>query len=88
MAFATSNLAREGSGSMAVLRGTWTGTNGDASGTVTGSGYCHAAMFRPNTTTGPSNVIQTRVSNSSGTWTVTVPYQETVTAGTFSIEFK
>jgi len=88
MAFATANLSRDGAGSMAVLRGQWTGTIGDANGTVTGNGYCHDATFRPNTTTGPSNVIQTRVSNSSGTWTVTVPYQETVTAGTFRIEFK
>lgn len=88
MAFATSNVVRLGSGSMAVMGGTWTGTVGDASGSVTGNGYCFDATFRPNTSTGPSNAIQTRISNSSGTWTVTVPYQETVTAGTFKIEFR
>lgn len=88
MAFATSNLVRESGGSSAVLRGTWTGTVGDSNGTVTGSGYAFSADFRPNTSTGPSDALQTRISNSGGTWTVTVPYQETVTAGTFKIEFR
>lgn len=88
MAFATSNVARISLGSTSGMVGTWTGTNGDASGTVTGTGYCLVARFLPNTSTSPSNPIQPRISNSSGTWTVTVPYQETVTAGTFQIEFK
>ena len=88
MAFATSNLASENFGSLRGMRGTWTGTNGDAAGTVTGSGFAVDADFAPNTTTGPSNKIQTRISNSSGTWIVTVPYSETVTAGTFVIRFK
>ena len=88
MAFATSNVVRDGGGSVAVMRGTWTGTVGDDVGTVTGSGHALSAEFRPNTSTSPSDAIQTRISNSSGTWTVTVPYFETVTAGTFKIEFK
>lgn len=88
MAFATSNLVRENAGTVNILRGEWTGSRGDANGTVTGSGYAFSADFRPNTTSSPSNTIQTRISNSSGTWTVTVPYQETVTAGTFEIKFK
>ena len=88
MAFATSNVASENFGTLRGMRGTWTGVIGDASGTVTGNGYAMDAEFMPNTTTGPSNKIQTRISNSSGTWIVTVPYQETVTAGTFVIRFK
>lgn len=88
MAFATSNLARDNGGSVLILRGTWTGAQGDAVGTVTGTGQALSADFRPNTSTGPSSVIQTRISNSSGTWTVTVPNTETVTAGTFQITFK
>lgn len=88
MAFATANLARDGAGSIAILRGDWTGTRGDANGSVEGRGYCFGANFFANTTSGPANVIRTSVSNASGTWTVTVPYQETVTAGTFEIRFK
>lgn len=88
MAFATSGVVKENLGSSGMLRGSWTTSIGDADGTVTGSGYASSAEFRPNTSTSPSNVIQTRISNSSGTWTVTIPNQETVTAGTFEIRFK
>lgn len=88
MAFATSNVVRENAGSQNVLRGTWTGTSGDAAGTVTGSGFCSDARFDANTTTGPSNPIRPTISNSSGTWTVTIPFFETVTAGTYEIKFK
>lgn len=88
MAFATANIVRDNAGSTAIMRGTWTGTAGDTAGSVTGSGYVLAAEFLPNTSTGPGQTVPVRLSNSSGTWTVTVPYQETVTAGTFRIEFK
>jgi len=88
MAFATSNLLRDGNGSSALMRGSWTGTIGDASGTITGSGYCFDASFLTNSTSGPANPIRPVISNSSGTWTVTVPYSETITAGTFEIRFK
>lgn len=88
MAFATSNVVKENLGSTGLLRGTWTTSIGDADGTVTGRGYASSADFRPNTATSPSDVIQTRITNSSGTWTVTIPNQETVTAGTFEIRFK
>lgn len=88
MAFATSNIVRESNGSQAVMRGTWTGTVGDSAGTVTGKGYALSARFDDNNSTTPGTVIPTRISNSSGDWTVTVPYSQTVTAGTFKIEFK
>lgn len=88
MAFATSSIVRETSGSVAVMRGTWTGTVGDSAGTVTGSGYALSAEFDDHNSTTPGQAILPRISNSSGTWTVTVPYSQTVTAGTFKIEFK
>lgn len=88
MAFATANVVRDNAGSTAVMRGTWTGTVGDSAGTVTGSGYALSADFMDNSSTTPGQEILARISNSSGTWTVTVPYSQTVTAGTFRIEFK
>ena len=88
MAFATSNISRESGGSVNIMRGTWTGTSGDAAGTITGRGHVIDHEFYANTTSGPANRLMSSVSNSSGTWTVTVPYFETVTAGTFTIRFK
>lgn len=88
MAFATANVVRDSGGSTAIVRGTWTGTAGDAAGTVTGSGYALSADFMDNNAVTPGQEILARISNSSGTWTVTVPYSQTVTAGTFRIEFK
>jgi len=88
MAFATSNPELLSGGNCFTLVGDWTGTVGDAAGTVTGSGYCLEAVFMPNTSTSPSSVIPCRFTNSSGTWTVTVPYVETVTAGRYSIKYR
>ena len=88
MAFATSNVYRDNAGSVNVLRGSWSGTTGDDVGTVTGRGYAVMADFNTNDSTSPGTVIPARISNSSGTWTVTVPYQETVTGGLFSITFR
>jgi hypothetical protein len=89
MAFATSNIARENLGSANLLRGTWTGASTDtANGTVTGKGFATRATFLSNNSTGPENAIPARITNSSGTWTVSVPYNFDVTAGTFEIVFK
>ena len=88
MAFATANVVRENGGSLNIVRGSWTGSRGDAVGTVTGKGYCTDAKFLSNLTSGTDNVVASRISNSSGTWTVSVPYYEAVTAGTFEIRFK
>lgn len=88
MAFATANVVRDNAGSTSIMRGTWTGTVGDSAGTVTGNGNVLSADFYDNNSTTPGQAIPVRMSNSSGTWTVTVPYQSTVTAGTFRIEFK
>lgn len=88
MAFATANIVRDNYGTTNVVRGTWTGTAGDDVGTYSGNGYALDAEFDANISTSPGEVIPARVSNSSGTWTVTVPYHVTVTSGTFKIEFK
>lgn len=88
MAFATSNLARESSGTANLMRGSWSGVSGDSYGTITGSGFALTATVMTNNTSGPENAIPCRISNSSGTWTVTIPYQSTVTGGTFEVKFK
>jgi len=89
MAFSTSNLSRDTVGSSYALKGTWTGLDSDtANGTVTGPGYCSDATFKTNNTVGPENDTSVRITNSNGTWTVSVYYNSTVTAGTFQIAFK
>jgi hypothetical protein len=88
MAFATTNLSRESAGSYNVMRGTWTGTAGDDVGTVAGGGYALGAEFDTNLSSGPSEAIIPRITNSGNSWTVTVPYHQTVTAGSFAIRFK
>ena len=88
MAFATASVGRENGGTVNILRGSWTGSVGDSEGTVTGRGYATSADFSTNLTSGPDNRIPARISNSSGVWTVTVPYNQAVTAGTFEIKFK
>lgn len=88
MAFGTSNVVRESSGSGNILRGSWTGVVGDAAGTITGGGAVLSAMAQTNNSTGPENAIPCRMSNSGNSWTVTIPYQATVTSGTFEIKFK
>lgn len=89
MAFATSNIVRDNLGSISAVRGTWTGAAGDTSnGSVEGRGYAVSAEFYSHNSTSPENSIPARITNSSGTWTVSVPYNTTVTAGTFVIKFK
>lgn len=90
MAFATSNLSRENYGSVNVLRGNWTGTVGDAAGTVTvAGGAVFSAHFEDNLTSGPDQgLVPVSVSTSSGQSTVSVYNHATVTSGTFEIRFK
>ena len=89
MAFATSNVVRENLGTLNMVRGSWTGDVTDtANGTITGSGHALSSFFMTNNTTCPENVVLSRIDNSDGTWTVTIPNVDTVTAGTFEITFK
>ena len=87
MAFATANIVRKNVGTVNMMAGTWTGNAGDDVGTITGNGYAINAEVDANVSTGPGEVILYRITNSGGTWTVTIPYHQTVTAGTFEIEF-
>lgn len=88
MAFSTSNVCRENAGTVNIMRGSWSGVAGDDVGTVTGNGYAIDAEFDTNDTSTPGEIIPARISNSAGTWTVTVPYHDTYTNGSFKIEFK
>ena len=89
MAFVTSNISRENTGSQNRITGNWTGSDSDTSnGTVTGNGFCSDASFKTNNSVGPENDVPVRITNSSGTWTVSVYYNSNVTAGTFNITFK
>ena len=88
MAFATTNPDLHNSGSSYKLTGSWTGTAGDASGTVTGSGFCTGAVFLTNRTGSPDQTVPVQIDNTSGTWTVTVGSRGTVTIGTYEINYK
>jgi hypothetical protein len=88
MSFATSNVVRDNMGTINALRGNWTGSVGDDVGTITGSGYATSAEFDANLSTTPGEDVVTRISNSSGTWTVTILNHQNVTNGSFVIRFK
>jgi hypothetical protein len=88
MAFELSNVVRDNGGSQNIMRGTWTGLASDTeNGSVVGRGYATSAIFLSNNSNGPENAIPVRINNSSGTWTVSVPYSFTVDKGTFEIRF-
>lgn len=88
MAFATAAPELRSTGSGYCLTGTWTGAIGDANGSVTGAGYCTDATFKTNSSASPVAVVPVRISTTSGVWTVTVPNVETVTAGTYEINYR
>lgn len=86
MAFATTNVVRESSGSQNVFSGTWTAAIGDAAGTITIGNVALAADFFQNTTSG-ARQDRTPVSG-LGSSTLTIYHQGTVTDGRFRIVFK
>lgn len=86
MAFATSNVMAENSGSTTIVRGTWTAAVGDAAGTMTINGAALGAEFRSNLTTGAQ---QPHIHVSGlGSSTLTIYHQATVTDGRFWVKFK
>lgn len=86
MAFASSNIRKGTAGDLKITAGQWTGTAGDASGTVTAEGsQLFHAQFSTNDTTGPFQIVPFTWSASGSVITVTVHNRETVTAGTFII---
>lgn len=89
MAFATSNVSRGVQGNHKVLTGNWTGTVGDAAGTLTlEGGTVYDMAFNSHKTDGPVERCHAAHTSTSGAIaTVTVYNHETVTAGTFRIEY-
>lgn len=89
MAFATSGIQKGVNGNRFVINGDWTGAVGDASGTYTVTGKVYDAVFRTQNTASPSQVPNVYWSQNSttGVTTITIPNRETVTAGTFQVEF-
>ena len=88
MAFATSNIRKGTCGDLKITAGDWTGSQGDASGTIAvEGGRVYAALFYTNDTVSPGNipVPATWPAASGATTTVTIHNRETVTIGTFMI---
>lgn len=90
MAFSTSNLNRQNLGSCNAVSGTWTGTAGDAAGSlVIGSGNVVAYDFDPGlSSNGPSEKPLVSASVASGQTTLSVYYHQTITAGKFRVVFE
>ena len=88
MAFATSNVKSASiGGGFKLTVGDWTGSAGDAAGTLTvAAGKVYHAQFLPNITSGNYQpAIGVSPSGTAGIVTVTVYNSAAVTAGTFSI---
>lgn len=87
MAFATTNVKKTVFGNLKVMVGNWTGSAGDAPGTIQAEGgQIYLSNFMPNATSGPSMAETfTSPSGTAGIVTLTVYNQGTVTAGTFII---
>lgn len=87
MAFTTSNV-QSGMlfGPMKVYMGSYSGTAGDAPGTITlGGGEVYAALVQNHDTTSPSEEPERSVSVSGSTITLTIYNHQTVTRGRFII---
>lgn len=89
MAFATSNV-RSGTigGNLKYYAGDWTGSAGDASGSVSlRGGRVYLRQFQNLDADSPKEETQTDISVSDGTITITVHNHLSVTNGTFLIIF-
>lgn len=90
MAFSTSNVQTGRIfGGVNTYIGDWSGTAGDAPGTITlGGGRVYLAHFEcQDSTGGPVELVPCSVSVSSGTITLTVNNHDTVTLGRFFVVF-
>ncbi len=87
MAFATNNVRRSVFGNLKVTHGDWTGTVGDASGTIVVSGgRVWLVDFSIQDPGSPTEIVPTEVAVASGeTSTVTIHNHQTVTRGRFII---
>ena len=88
MAFAATNVQRTNIGNLKTTRGDWTGAVGDAAGTIgVEGGRVYFADFNIQPTA-PSQYqvsVPYSVSTSGAVTTITVYYNEAVTAGEFFI---
>lgn len=90
MAFATSNVRRSVFGDLNITLGDWTGSAGDAVGTIgVEGGRVYMAHFTIQDTDSPTGgYIPTSVSTSGAVTTVSAYYHEDVTTGRFLIIHK
>jgi hypothetical protein len=88
MAFATANVRKSVFGDLKVTAGDWTGSAGDANGSVTvEGGRVYLSEFNSqDSNNGPTQFIETFISSTgSTTVTVSVANRNTVTIGRFVI---
>lgn len=87
MAFATQNVKRSVFGNLKVTIGEWTGTVGDASGTLAVSGgRVWLLSFSIQDPSSPTEEVPTEVATASGeTSTITIHNHQTVTRGRFTV---
>lgn len=88
MAFATANLQPGTQGNKRVLMGDWSGSAGDASGSLTiGGGRVYQAHFWDQGSSSPKEWTQVDVAESSGSCVVSIHNHRNVTNGRFIIVF-
>lgn len=87
MAFATTNVRKSVFGNLKVTAGDWSGSDGDAAGTVdVEGGRVYAALFTIQDTDSPTaGLVPVSVSVSGSIARTTVYYHEAVTTGRFLI---
>ena len=86
MAFATSNVRRTAFGNLNVTYGDWTGSEGDAAGSIgVEGGRVYKADFTVQDTDSPVEQPGISVSTSGRVTTVTVYNHQAVTTGRFLI---
>lgn len=90
MAFATANVSKSYFGNLNVTYGDWTGSAGDANGTLTVEGgriYLMDFSIQDNTTAStPGQYVDCFVSTTgTGNITVSVPNRQTVATGRFIV---
>jgi len=87
MALATTNIRSGAFGDLKVYAGDWTGSSGDAAGTITlkGGRVYLVNVYNQDDTSQEDRPTPCAVSVSSGTITVTIYNKSTVTLGRFLI---
>lgn len=87
MAFTTVNVRKSVFGDLKVTAGDWTGSAGDANGslTVEGGRVYHATFDSQDSTNGPVQSTPYSVSQSGSTCTISIANRNTVTTGRFVV---